>query len=72
IVYYLDDIFIFSKIIDEYRKYIKAVLDALYVYKPLVNKKKSEFHVRKTVFLGYKISLGQIRIEPLKVKAIKN
>ena len=25
----------------------------------------------KTVFLGYEISLGQIRIEPTKVKAIK-
>ncbi|AEO55556.1 hypothetical protein MYCTH_2053143, partial [Thermothelomyces thermophilus ATCC 42464] len=69
---YLDNILIFSKMIDEYQKYIRAVLDVLHVYKLLVNKEKSEFHIRKTVFLGYKISLGQIRIEPLKVKAIKN
>ncbi|AEO61145.1 hypothetical protein MYCTH_37424, partial [Thermothelomyces thermophilus ATCC 42464] len=69
---YLDNILIFSKIIDKHRKYVNAVLDTLYAYKLLVNKEKSEFHVRKTVFLEYKISLGQIRIKPLKVKAIKN
>ncbi|AEO55831.1 hypothetical protein MYCTH_2059724, partial [Thermothelomyces thermophilus ATCC 42464] len=69
---YLDNILIFSKIIDKHRKYIKAVLDTLYTYKLSVNKEKSKFYIRKTVFLRYKISLGQIRIEPLKVKAIKN
>ena len=71
-VYYLDDILIFSKTLAEYRKYIRAVLDALYQYKLSVNKEKSEFYVTKTVFLGYKISPGQIRIEPSKVEAIKN
>ncbi|AEO58488.1 hypothetical protein MYCTH_2065250, partial [Thermothelomyces thermophilus ATCC 42464] len=55
---YLNDILIFSKTIDEHQKYVKAVLDVLYVYKLLVNKEKSKFYVRKTVFLGYKISLG--------------
>ncbi|AEO55654.1 hypothetical protein MYCTH_2052313, partial [Thermothelomyces thermophilus ATCC 42464] len=55
---YLDNILIFSKIIDEHRKYVKAVLDTLYTYKLLVNKEKSEFYIRKTVFLEYKISLG--------------
>ncbi|AEO60633.1 hypothetical protein MYCTH_2069453, partial [Thermothelomyces thermophilus ATCC 42464] len=69
---YLDNILIFSKTIDKYRKYIKAVLDVLYTYKLLVNREKSEFYMRKTVFLGYEISLGQIRIELSKVKAIKN
>ena len=71
-VYYLDDILIFSKTLAEHRKYIRAVLDALYQYKLSVNKEKSEFYITKTVFLGYKISPGQIRIEPSKVEAIKN
>ncbi|AEO54211.1 hypothetical protein MYCTH_41930, partial [Thermothelomyces thermophilus ATCC 42464] len=57
-VYYLNDILIFSKMIDKHQKHVKAVLDVLYVYKLLVNKEKSKFYVRKTVFLGYKISLG--------------
>ncbi|AEO57158.1 hypothetical protein MYCTH_2058599 [Thermothelomyces thermophilus ATCC 42464] len=53
-----NNILIFSKTIDEHQKYVKAMLDILYIYKLLVNKEKSKFHVRKTVFLGYKISLG--------------
>jgi len=58
IVYYLDDILIFSKIPTEHKAYIKAVLDILYIQKLSVNKDKSEFHVTKTVFLGYEISPG--------------
>ena len=71
-VYYLNNILIFSKTLAEHRKYIRAVLNALYQYKLLVNKEKSEFYITKTVFLGYKISPSQIYIEPLKVEAIKN
>jgi len=70
-VCYLDDILIFSKIPTEHKAYMKAVLDALYTQKLSVNKDKSEFHVTKTVFLGYEISPGQIRMEPTKVEAIK-
>jgi hypothetical protein len=47
------------------------VLDALYIYKLLVNKDKSEFYIKKTVFLGFEISLGKVRIEPTKVDAIR-
>ena len=55
IVYYLDDILIFSKTLAEYWKYIRAVFNTLYQYKLSVNKEKSEFYVIKTVFLEYKI-----------------
>ncbi|AEO61143.1 hypothetical protein MYCTH_40437, partial [Thermothelomyces thermophilus ATCC 42464] len=54
---YLDNILIFSKTINKHQKYIRIVLDVLYVYKLLVNEEKSKFHVRKIVFLGYEISL---------------
>jgi len=60
VVYYLDDILIFSRIPIEHKIYIKAVLDVLYTHKLSVNKDKSEFHIIKTVFLGYEISPGQI------------
>jgi hypothetical protein len=71
VVYYLDNIFIFSKTLEEYRKYIRAVLNVLYIYKLLVNKDKSEFYIKKTVFLGFEISLGKVHIEPTKIEAIK-
>jgi hypothetical protein len=70
-VCYLDDILIFSKTLEEHWKYIKAVLDALYIYKLLVNKDKSEFYIKKIVFLGFEILLGIIYIEPTKIEAIK-
>jgi len=70
-VYYLDNILIFSKIPTEHKTHVKVVLDVLHTQKLSVNKDKSEFHVTKTVFLGYEISLGQIRMEPTKVEAIK-
>ncbi len=70
-VYYLDDILIFSKTLEEYKKHVRQVLDALHAQKLLVNKDKSEFYITKTVFLGFEISLGQIRIELTKVEAIK-
>ena len=71
-VCYLDNILIFSKTLEEHRKHVRQVLDALHAQKLSVNKDKSEFHVTKTVFLGFEISPGQIRIEPTKVEAIKN
>jgi hypothetical protein len=70
-VYYLDDILIFSKILKEHWKYIKVVLDALYIYKLLVNKDKSEFYIKRTVFLGFEISLGEVYIELTKIEAIR-
>jgi hypothetical protein len=70
-VCYLDDILIFSETLDEHKKHVKAVLDALHKQKLSVNMDKSEFHVTKTVFLGFEISPGKIRMEPAKIEAIK-
>ena len=70
-VCYLDDILIFSKTLEEHKKHVRAVLDALHAHKLSVNKDKSEFHVTKTVFLGYEISPGQVKMEPAKIEAIR-
>ena len=48
------------------------MLDTLYRQKLSVNMTKSEFHVTKTVFLGFEITPGQIRMEPAKIEAIKD
>ena len=70
-VCYLVDILIFSKTLEEHKKHVRAVLDALHAHKLSVNKDKSEFHVTKTVFLGYEISPGQVKMEPAKIEAIR-
>ena len=70
-IYYLNDILIYSRILEEHKEYIRQVLDALYEHKLLVNKDKSEFHIKKIVFLGYEISLGWVKIEPEKLEAVR-
>jgi len=69
-VCYLDDILIFSKTLDEYKRHVKEVLDALHAHNLSVNREKSEFHKHETVFLGYLISPGEIRMEPSKIDAV--
>jgi len=44
-VCYLDNILIYSKILEEYKRYIKQVLDTLYKHKLLVNIDKSKFYI---------------------------
>ena len=68
---YLDDILIYSRTLEEHKEHIRQVLDALHEYKLLVNKDKSEFYIKKTVFLGYEISLGWVKIEPEKLEAVR-
>ena len=49
---------------------MQQILNTLHKANLTVNKDKSEFHVTKTVFLGYKILEGEIRIKLVKVKVI--
>jgi hypothetical protein len=69
-VYYLDDILIFLKTLSEHKKHVKEVLNVLHVHNLSVNKEKSEFHKHETVFLGYLISPGEIRMEPSKIDTV--
>jgi hypothetical protein len=71
VVCYLDDILIYSKNWKEHRRHVRQVLDALHAANLSVNEEKSEFHVDKTVFLGYEITEGEIRMEPAKMDAVR-
>ena len=72
IMVYLDDIIIYLNSKKEYKKYIKWVLSRLYKKNILVAIKKCKFHTKKTNFVGFIIKLGQISIDPKKIKAIVN
>jgi hypothetical protein len=71
VVVYLDNILIYSEILEEYRKHVHTVLQALERANLLVELKKCEFHKQTVRFLGYEISLGQVRIDPAKIQTIK-
>jgi len=69
---YLNNIIIYSNSEEEYKKYIKWVLQRLYNKEILIAIKKCEFHTTKTDFVGFIIKLRYISIDPKKIKAIVN
>ncbi len=44
-VCYLDNILIYSRTLEEHRRYVREVLDTLYIYKLSVNQDKSKFYI---------------------------
>lgn len=69
---YIDDILIYSKTLKEHRKHVRQVLQKLADANLSVHPEKSEFHVQKTIFLGFEITPGEIRMEPAKVEAVRD
>ncbi|WPJ64059.1 hypothetical protein SMAC4_09794 [Sordaria macrospora] len=67
---YIDDIIVFSENEEQHQKHVHKVLAALEKAGLSVNPKKSEFHKEQVDFLGYRISPGQIRMDPTKIKDI--
>jgi len=72
VIAYLNDIIIYSDSEEEYRKYIKWVLQRLYDEEIPIAIKKCEFHTTKTDFVEFIIKLRCISIDLKKIKAIVN
>ena len=58
IMAYLNDIIIYFNKEEEYRRYIKWVLQRLHDKNILVTIKKYKFYTKKTNFIGFIIKLG--------------
>jgi len=69
---YLNNIIIYLESKKEHREYIKWVLKRLQKEKMLVAIKKCKFFTQKTNFIRFIIKLGQLSIDPKKIKAIVN
>ena len=76
---YLDDILIFSNSLKEHRQHVKIVLQRLTIAGLQLDISKCEFEVHETKYLGMIIQsrlengqLGQIRMDPEKVAAIRD
>ncbi|KID83641.1 pol polyprotein [Metarhizium guizhouense ARSEF 977] len=72
VVVYLDDILIFSKTLEDHKKHVHKVLQALQDAKLLVEPAKSKFHTQEVDFLGHTIRPNEIRMEKSKVEAVRN
>jgi hypothetical protein len=72
VIVYLDDILIFSKTEEEHLKHLTAVMRILKKEKLMINLKNSSFMKTKLIYLGFIISSNELRMDPEKVKAIRD
>jgi len=70
VIYYLDNIFIYIKKEENYKKYIKLVIRKLAEIDSRLKLSKCYFGVKQAIFLSYIIRSGQIAIDPEKIKVV--
>ena len=68
---YLDDILIFSSDLTEHRSVVKEVLKRLQENDLYLRPEKCEFEKREVEYLGLLVSEGQVRMDPVKVAAVR-
>ena len=72
VVVYFDDIFIYSKNLDDYVVHLNLVLDVLRKEKLFANLKKCIFCINKLVFLGFVVSAQGIQVDEEKIRTIQD
>ncbi|XP_044510183.1 uncharacterized protein LOC123228802 [Mangifera indica] len=70
VVVYLDDIVIYSESLEDHVRHLDEVMARLRAHQLYVKKEKCEFCMQEIMFLGHKVSHGQIRMDERKVTAI--
>jgi hypothetical protein len=71
LIVYLDDIVVFSKTKEEHLKHLTLVMRILQQERLLINLRKSSFMKKELIYLGFVISLNELKMDPEKVKSIK-
>jgi uncharacterized membrane protein YobD (UPF0266 family) len=71
VIVYLDDILILSKIEKEHLRHLNLVMRRLQQEKLMINLKKSSFMKKELIYLGFVISLNELKMDPEKEKSIK-
>lgn len=67
---YIDDVLIYSKSLEEHKKHVLLVVQALKKAGLPIDIDKCEFHVTRTKFLGLIVTTEGVEMDPDKVKAI--
>ena len=72
VIVYIDDLLIYSKNLHDHLKHLELIAAKLADYSIQINMKKSEFMKRFTIYCGYLVENGHIRVDPEKSKAMKD
>ena len=70
VLVYLDDILIFSRSRAEHERHVRLVLDKLRAARLFAKQSKCEFFRPEVEFLGYRVSVDGLAVDPGKVKAV--
>ena len=70
VIIYLDDILVYNATWEERISHLTQVQEILKKHQLLANLKKREFAQQSLVYLGYVISGGEMKIDPLRMEAI--
>ena len=69
---YLDDILIFSNDLEEHRRMVREVLTRLEKHDLYLRPEKCEFEQQQIEYLGLIISEGEVRMDLVKVAAVRD
>jgi hypothetical protein len=72
IIVFIDDILIFSKMMEEHEEHLRLVLEKLRSNQLYAKFSKCEFWLTEVAFLGHVISAGGVSVDPSKVKDVLN
>jgi hypothetical protein len=72
IVVFIDNILIFSKMMEEHEEHLRLVLEKLRSNQLYAKFSKCKFWLTEVTFLGHVISAGGVSVDPGKVKDVLN
>jgi hypothetical protein len=72
VVVYFDDILIYSKSLNKYIEYLRAIFNALREARLFANLEKCTFYTDRVAFFGYVVTPQGIEVDEAKIEAIKS
>lgn len=72
LAFYLDDVIIYSRTLEEHKKHLRSFLNLLRKHKLLAKGSKCEVGQEEVYFLGQYVSAGKIRMDDTLVQAVKD
>ena len=70
-IVYLDDVLIYSDNLEQHKRDVRKIINAIYRSGMRLKPSKCEFHHTETEYLGFIISQEGIKVDPIKTKAIR-